>query len=95
MFYSKLIATLPFALSRLLSRPGAHWGSQYQVGAAIFLSASKAREKARSHREHGILLQIPPGSWHHRDGSFWSPTHVGNVEDSSRPHGVTELVATL
>lgn len=54
----ELIATLPFALSRLLSRPGAHWGSQYQVGAAIFLSASKAREKARSHREHGILLQI-------------------------------------
>jgi len=58
----KLIATLPFALSRLLSRPGAHWGSQHQVGAAIFLSASKAREKIRSHREHGIFRQIPPGS---------------------------------
>jgi hypothetical protein len=52
----ELIAMLPFALVRLLSRPGAHWGSQYQVGAAIFLSASKAREKTRSHREHGILL---------------------------------------
>ena len=34
--------------------PGAHWGSQYQIGAAIFLSASKGREKTRSHREHGI-----------------------------------------
>jgi hypothetical protein len=54
----ELIATLPFALIRRWSRPGAHWGSQYQVGAAIFLSASKAWEKARSHREHGILLQI-------------------------------------
>jgi len=58
LFRVELIAALPFALGRLLSRPGAHWGSQYQVGAAIFLSASKAREKARSHREHGILLQI-------------------------------------
>jgi len=34
---------------------GAHWGSQHQVGAAIFLSASKAREKTRSHREHGMF----------------------------------------
>ena len=41
--------------------PGAHWGSQYQAGAAIFLSASKAREKTRSHREQGIPLHIPPG----------------------------------
>ena len=42
----------------LLSRPGAHWGSQYQVGAAIFLSASKAREKTRSHREHDIAFNV-------------------------------------
>jgi hypothetical protein len=49
---------LPFALIRRLSMPGAHWGSQYQDGAAIFLSASKAREKTRSHREHGIVLQF-------------------------------------
>jgi hypothetical protein len=41
-----------------MSRPGAHWGSQYQVGAAIFLSASKAREKTRSHREHGIAFKF-------------------------------------
>jgi hypothetical protein len=58
---------LPFALVRLSLRPGAHWGSQYQVGAAIFLSASKAREKTRSHREHGILLQIPPRWQRHRE----------------------------
>lgn len=43
-----------------LSRPVAHWGSQFQVGAAIFLSASKAREKARSHRETRYRFQIPP-----------------------------------
>lgn len=62
LFRVELIAALPFALGRLLSRPGAHWGSQYQVGAAIFLSASKAWEKTRSHREHGIALKLPPGS---------------------------------
>ena len=55
---------LPCGLNRHSSRPGEHWGSQYQVGAAIFLSASKAWEKTRSHREHGILLKIPPSSEH-------------------------------
>ena len=55
-FRAEPIATLPFALIRLLSRPGAHRGSQYQVGAAFFLSASKAREKTRRHREHSIVL---------------------------------------
>ena len=48
----QLIATLPFALARRTFRPRAHWGPQYQVGAAIFLSASEAWEKTRSHREH-------------------------------------------
>ena len=91
----ELIAALPFALSRLVSRPGAHWGSQYQVGAAIFLSASKAREKTRSHREHGILLQIPPGHASLKYRSFRISTHIGNVEATLRHHGSTELIATL
>ena len=78
---------LPFALVRLSLRPCAHWGSQYQVGAAIFLSASKAREKTRSHREHGIfLLQIPPGSQHQREKQIvWdallTPATVETLQD--------------
>lgn len=78
---------LPFALVRLVSRPGAHGVSQYQDGAAIFLSASKAREKTRSHREHGIfLLQIPPGSQHQREKQIvWdallTPATVETLQD--------------
>jgi hypothetical protein len=88
---------LPFALIRRLSMPGAHWGSQYQVGAAIFLSASKAREKTRSHREHGISTN---SSWFagssrklqiHWDGLLTSAA----LKDISKHHGVTEPVATL
>ena len=76
----ELIASLPFALARQLSRPGAHWGSQYQVGAAIFLSASKAREKTRSHREHGIF---PDSSFLVGSSKIHWPhlPHVGNAED--------------
>lgn len=56
VFRVELIAGLPFALIRLLERPGTHWGSQYQVGAAIFLLAPQAREKTRSRHERGIVL---------------------------------------
>jgi hypothetical protein len=55
--------------------PGAHWGSQYQAGAAIFLSASKAREKTRSQREHGIF---PHSSWF-----VLHPSYIGPIYPTS------------
>ena len=46
----KLIRRASIRTSWALSRPGAHLGFQYQVGAATFLSASNARKKTRNHR---------------------------------------------
>lgn len=48
----KLIRRASIRTSWALSRPGAHlaFHFQYQVGAAIFLSASNAREKTPNHR---------------------------------------------
>jgi hypothetical protein len=75
--------------------PGAHWGSQYQDGAAIFLSASKAREKARSHREHGLLLQNSPASQDRR-AMLWNGLLTSRtLNPRQERYGVTALVATL
>ena len=46
----KLIRRASIRTSWARSRPGAHLAFQYQVGAAIFLSASNTRKKTRSHR---------------------------------------------
>ena len=46
----KLIRRASIRTSWARSRPGAHLGFQYQVGAAIFRSASNVRKKTRNHR---------------------------------------------
>jgi error-prone DNA polymerase len=64
----KLIATLPFALSRLLSRPGAHWGSQHQVYGAprLHITAEKLGLRAHIGAEIAVLgagERVRPSEW--------------------------------